>query len=163
MSQRHNTICLETRVNDSPLSAKLKLVSRTAQKHAIGRAHGELVGYTECRTNAGARIIRTVPPSGRFFRPGIESTPCLRCLVGTNQLVAALKQAARWLLPSHSRYEIPLPISSVEAFGFDPSWIRRNGQAKYISVNCVVVYCLTLLSHLLSIFFSQMKAFEIEI
>ncbi|EGI59285.1 hypothetical protein G5I_12620 [Acromyrmex echinatior] len=43
---------------------------------------------------------------------------------------------------------IPLPISSVEAFGFDPSWIRRNGQAKYISVNCVVVYCPTLLSRL---------------
>ncbi|KYM96566.1 hypothetical protein ALC62_12780 [Cyphomyrmex costatus] len=32
---------------------------------------------------------------------------------------------------------IPLPISSVEALEFDPSWIRRNGQTKYISVKCV--------------------------
>lgn len=82
---------------------------------------------------------------------------CLRCLVGANQLVAALKQAARWLLPSHSRCEIPLPISSAEVLGFESSWIRRNGQAKYISVNCAVVYCPTLLSRLLSICFHQIK------
>lgn len=69
---------------------------------------------------------------------------CLRCLVGANQLVAALKQAARWLLPSHSRCEIPLPISSAEALGFEPSWIRRNGQTKYISVSRAVVYCWTI-------------------
>lgn len=80
---------------------------------------------------------------------------CLRCLVGANQLVAALKQAARWLLPSHSRCEIPLPISSAEALGFEPSWIHRNGQAKYISANCAVVYCPTLLSRLCS--FSSIK------
>lgn len=88
---------------------------------------------------------------------------CLRCLVGANQLVAALKQAARWLLPSHSRCEIPLPISSAEALGFEPSWIRRNGQAKYISVNCAVVYCSTLLFRLCPFFFFQMKVFEREI
>lgn len=75
MSQRHNTICPETRVNDSPLSAKLKLVSGSAQRYRIGGAHGGLVGYTECWTNASAGIIRTAPPTGRFFRPGIESTP----------------------------------------------------------------------------------------
>lgn len=54
----------------------------------------------------------------------------LRRLVGVNQLAAALKQAARWLLPSHSCCEIPLPISSTEALEFDPSRIRDNGQAK---------------------------------
>jgi len=87
---------------------------------------------------------------------------CLRFLVGANQLVAALKQAARWLLPSHSRCQIPLPISSAEAFGFEPSWIRRNGQAKYISVNCAVIYCLTLLSRPLFVFF-RMKVFVVEV
>ncbi|TGZ50230.1 Uncharacterized protein DBV15_02099, partial [Temnothorax longispinosus] len=38
--------------------------------------------------------------------------------------------------------------SHLRRLGFEPSWIRRNGQAKYISVNCAVVYCPTLLFRL---------------
>jgi hypothetical protein len=74
MSQRHNTICPETRVNDSPLLNNLKLVSGPAQRLAIGRAAGGLVGNMECGTNPAAGITRTATPTGRFFHPGIELT-----------------------------------------------------------------------------------------
>lgn len=126
MSQRHNTICQETRVNDSPLLARPKLVSGSAQKPAIGRAYGKLVEDAGCWTNGNTG--RPCPPDAFFTWNWIDAW--LPRLVGVNQLAAALKQAARWLLPSHSCCEIPLPISSTEALEFDPSRIRDNGQAK---------------------------------
>jgi len=81
VSQRHNTICPETRVNDSPLFENLKLVSGPAQRLAIGRAVDGLVGNMERGANPAAGITRTATPTGRFFHPGIEST---------------LARAARW-------------------------------------------------------------------
>lgn len=85
-----------------------KLVLVATQQPWIGRADGGFTGATLFLANKSGWITKGTPPRARFFCPGIESTPLpfsTSSLVGMNQLVAALKPAARWLLPTPQHSE----------------------------------------------------------
>lgn len=103
---------------------------------------------------AGSRVMRNFKPMQSqelhaWLRPPdaffvLELNRRLVVASGGGESIGGCLETGRKMAPPFPQ---PLrdtlrPISSVEALEFDPSWVRCNGQAKYISVSHVVVYCL---------------------
>lgn len=143
MSQRHNTICPETRVNDSPLLARPKLVSGSAQRPAIGRTHGKLVDDAGCWTNGNTG--RPCPPDAFFV---LELNRRLVAASSGGESIGGFPETGRKMAPPFPhllrdtlrRSRRPRHSNSIRV-GF----VVMDRQ-RYISTSCTVVYCTALLS-----------------